>query len=113
MSCDYDELDFWRRLAALLIEPGGGKVTFATENLYVSPYLDELVIDRRDNHIDHSTTIRVYRRPQTGPAPVIHWEIIGKQLLASVQASEDSELYGMLGIKRPGEHLKLPPKKDE
>jgi hypothetical protein len=109
----WDELDFWRRLAGLLIEAGGGKVTFGSENLYVGPHLDELVIDRQDNHMDRTTTIRVYRRPQTGPARVIHWEIMGKQLLSRVQAREDSELYGMLGIKRPDERLQLPPKKEE
>jgi len=107
-----DELDFWRRLAGLLIEAGGGKVTFESENLYVGPHLDELVIERQDNHLDHTTTIRVYRR-RTGPPRVIHWEIMGKQILASVHASQDAELYGMLGIKPPGERLKLPPKKEE
>ena len=109
----WDELDFWRRLAGLLIEAGGGKVTFSTENLYCSPHIEELVINRQDNHMDHTTTISVYRRPQSDPAPTIRWEAIGKQLLASVHASQDAELYGMLGIKRPAERLKLPPKKEE
>jgi hypothetical protein len=108
----WDELDFWRRLAAMLIEAGGGQVTFATEALYESVHPEELVIDRKENPMDHSTTIRIYRR-RTGPPRVIHWEIMGKQILASVHASQDAELYGMLGIKRPDERLQLPPKKEE